>query len=121
MIGKSLLATGGLAALLAQPAAAETPSFADFVKGYYDADYAAHPVSATRAGLHQHDGELDDLTAEGFARNGARLHKALDTLKAMDPKALNPMDRDDREVLIGVIKGQLLDDETIQYWRKDPG
>src|SRR6202012_5055750 len=102
------------------PSLAAPTSFADFVKAYYDEDYAAHPVSATRAGLHQHDGALDDLTAEGYAHNIARLHKALDALNAMDVKALAPMDRDDREVLTGVIKGQLLDDETIKYWRKDP-
>jgi uncharacterized protein (DUF885 family) len=104
----------------ASPGLAAPTSFETFVKDYYDADYAAHPVSATRAGLHQHDGEIDDLTAAGYARNIARLHKALDALTAMDAKALTPMDRDDREVLTGVIKGQLLDDETIQYWRKDP-
>jgi len=104
-----------------QPAAAQPASFDSFVKTYYDEEYAAHPVSATRAGLHQHDGELDDLSAGGYARNIARAHKALDALNAMDPKTLNPTDRDDREVLIGVIKGQLLDNETIQYWRKDPG
>jgi uncharacterized protein (DUF885 family) len=111
-----------LASLLlgAAPGLAAPISFADFVKDYYDAEYAAHPVSATRAGLHQHDAELDDLSAQGYARNIARLHKALDALNAMDVKALEPMDRDDREVLTGVIKGQLLDDETIQYWRKDP-
>ena len=38
----------------------------------------------------------------------------------MNPQQLSPGDRDDREVLIGRIKGTLLDDETIQYWRKDP-
>jgi hypothetical protein len=60
------------------------------------------------------------MSADGQARNIARLHQALATLQAMDAHRLSPGERDDREVLIGHIKGALLDNETIQYWRTDP-
>jgi uncharacterized protein DUF885 len=103
------------------PASAQTASFESFVKRYYDGEYAAHPVAATPAGIHDYDSKVDDLSADGQARNSARLHAALATLQAMDPHRLSPGDRDDREVLIGRIKGTLLDDEIIQYWRTDPG
>ena len=123
MTAKTNSAAGLAAAALlaALPAAAQTPSFDSFVKSYYDGEYAAHPVTATRAGIHEYDGKIDDLSAEGQARDIARLHAALAALTAIAPASLSAGDRDDREVLIGTIKGALLDDETIQYWRKDPG
>ena len=100
---------------------APTASFESFVKSYYDGEYAAHPVAATSAGIHDYDSRVDDMSADGQARNSARLHQTLATLQAMDPHRFSPTDRDDREVLMGRIKGTLLDDETIQYWRSDPG
>jgi hypothetical protein len=100
---------------------AATVSFGSFVKSYYDGEYAAHPVTATSAGIHDYDSRVDDMSAGGQARNSARLHQALATLEAMDAHRLSPRDRDDREVLMGRIKGILLDDDTIQYWRSDPG
>jgi len=120
MIAKTIVAAGALAAALfglQSAALAQAPSFDSFVKSYYDADYAAHPVAATRAGIHDYDAQVDDMTAEGQAREIARLHAALATLTAIAPTSLSAKDRDDREVLIGTIKGALLDDETIQYWR----
>ncbi len=99
---------------------AQAASFESVVKSYYDGEYAAHPIAATSAGIHDYDGKLDDMSAAGQARNDARLHEASAALAGMNPQPLSPGDRDDREVLIGRIKGTLLDDETIQYWRKDP-
>jgi uncharacterized protein (DUF885 family) len=124
MIAKASAAAACFSAILlgsAPAARADAPSFESFVKSYYAAEFAAHPVSATRAGIHDYDSKVDDLTAEGQARDMARLHAALKTLEAMAPKSLSDKDRDEREVLIGNIKGALLDGETIQYWRKDPG
>ena len=106
--------------LSAHAVSAQTTSFESFVKSYYDGEYAAHPVAATSAGIHDYDSKVDDMSADRQARNSARLHEALATLQAMDPHGLSPGDRDDREVLMGRIKGTLLDDETIQYWHKDP-
>src|SRR5580658_2268755 len=91
---------------------AQASSFESFVKSYYDAEYAAHPVAATSAGIHDYDSKVDDLSASGVALSGARLHQALASLQAMDPHGLSPRDRDDREALIGHIKGELLDDEA---------
>src|SRR5580698_7323101 len=87
---------------------AEAPSFESFAKSYYDGEYAAHPVAATSAGIHDYDSKVDDLSADGQARNDARLHEALAALQAMNPKQLSSADRDDREVLMGRIKGMLL-------------
>jgi uncharacterized protein (DUF885 family) len=99
---------------------AQGASFESFVKTYYDGEYAAHPIAATAAGIHDYDRKVDDMSAAGQARNDARLHEALAALEGMNPQRLSSGDRDDREVLTGRIKGTLLDDETIKYWRTDP-
>jgi|HubBroStandDraft_1064217.scaffolds.fasta_scaffold00252_23 hypothetical protein len=123
MIAKTLFAAGAFAAVLAgseQAALADSPAFQSLVKSYYDAEFLAHPIAATRAGIHDHDRMVDNLSTDGFARNSARLRSALEAFAAISPKSLTDLERDDREVLVGSIKGALLDDETIQYWRHDP-
>src|ERR1700691_30639 len=123
MLQTRALAAAGvfvLALLGAHAVSAQTASFESFVKSYYDGEYAAHPVAATSVGIHDYDSKVDDMSAAGQARNSARLREALATLQATDAHRLSPADRDDREVLIGRIKGTLLDDDTIQYWRTDP-
>jgi Bacterial protein of unknown function (DUF885) len=107
-----------LALPAASPAAAA--SFDAQVKSFYDAQFEAHPILATRIGIHDHDAVLDDLSAAGFGQEIRRLHAALGQFQAIPAKGLTPLERDDREVLVGTIKGTLLDDETIQYWRHDP-
>jgi hypothetical protein len=122
MLQTKTFAAAGFAVIFiaARAVPAQAASFESFVKSYYDGEYAAHPVAATSAGIHDYDLKLDDMSAAGQARNDARLHEALVALEGMNPQQLSPGDRDDREVLMGRIKGTLLDDETIKYWRNDP-
>lgn len=116
----------GLAALAFAPAANAAPASATatyqaVVKDYFDAQWKAHPTAATATGLHQWDGELDDVSATTVAGEIARLKDTQARLRAVDAAQLAPMDRDDRDVLMGEIDGTLLQDETIQGWRHDPG
>ncbi|MGB8843113.1 MAG: DUF885 domain-containing protein [Aliidongia sp.] len=123
MTAKIKIAGGVFAIALAliQPASAqESQSFQDLVKSYYDAEFQAHPIAATRVGIHDYDMLVDDLSADGYAKNIARRQAALRSISAIALNSLTDLERDDREMLIGTIKGGLLDDETIQYWRHDP-
>ncbi len=106
--------------LIAGAATADARSFRSVVETYYNEEFQAHPIDATRIGVHDYDAEVDDLSQDGHAKDAARLRKALDIIAAFDPATLSAENRDDREVLISNIKGQLLDIETIRYWRKDP-
>jgi len=115
-IGTAFLAVG--IAMAVATANAAPPSFQVLVKTYYDNEFRAHPISATRTGIHDYDTKVDDLSAQGYAANIARLHAALDTFTAATPSTDG--ERDDRDVLVSAIKGELLDLETIQYWRKNP-
>ncbi|HTV34163.1 MAG TPA: DUF885 domain-containing protein [Methylocella sp.] len=109
-----------LATVLAGAAPAKAQSFQNLVETFYADELRAHPTAATDTGLHDYDGELDDLSRDGQAKNIARLHKALDAFTAFDPATLSDADRNDREMLIGNIKGKLLDLEMVGYWQNDP-
>jgi uncharacterized protein (DUF885 family) len=116
LIGASIIAVCTAAAM--QPAQARQQSFPALVKAYYDGEFKAHPLMATRAGIHDYDTKVDDLSAKGYAANIARLRAALKTFEAASPAS--DRERNERDVLVSNIKGDLLDLETIQYWRKNP-
>ncbi len=79
---KALVAAGfAVIFVVARAVPAQAASFESFVKSYYDGEYAAHPVAATSAGIHDYDSKVDDMSAAGQARNDARLHEALAALK----------------------------------------
>jgi hypothetical protein len=122
---KTIRALAFCTAALAIPAAAQaasaTDSYNGIVKAYFDAQWQAHPASATVTGVHAYDGKLDDVSAAGFAKEIARLKETTAKLRAIDGSKLSQKDRDDRDVLLGMIDGQLLQDETLQSWKHDPG
>lgn len=122
---KTIRALAVCSAALAIPAAAQGASATDtyngIVKAYFEAQWQAHPASATATGVHQYDDRLDDVSAAGFAKEIARLKDTVAKLRAIDGAKLSQADRDDRDVLLGEIDGQLLQDETLQSWKHDPG
>ncbi len=111
-------------AILTWPAAADAASAATAyqaaVQDFFNAQWKAHPTFATAVGLHDWDAELDDVSAAAYAREIARLKDTTAKLRAIDGAGLTAMDRDDRDILLAQIDGQLLADETVQLWRHDP-
>jgi|HubBroStandDraft_1064217.scaffolds.fasta_scaffold00011_48 uncharacterized protein (DUF885 family) len=114
-------ALSGLLCLSAgsSPAVA-SPSYQDLVKAYVDDGFRVHPSQASFAGLHDYDSRLDDVSPAAHAAEIKRLKTALAGFDAVDPATLDPGDRDDREVLIGQIKGALLYEERVPTWRTNP-
>jgi len=96
------------------------PSFAAFVDRYLDDFARRHPSIAAGNGLHQHDDGLDDFTASGIADQIAALKRDAETLTGFDTTALTPDERVDRLILLGIIDGWLLEQETLQNWRRNP-
>ena len=107
-------------ALPALPVLAATPTYQDLVKSFYEDGFKAHPSQATANGRHDFDARLDDVSQAAHAAEAKRLHAALTALEAIDPTGLSPGDRNDREVLIGQIKGELFYEEKIPTWRMNP-
>jgi len=101
-------------------ASSSSDKFRAIVKDYVDSDLRTHPIDATSRGFHDGDARLNNVSADAHRAEAARLHQASDALKAIDPSALPPMERDDREVLLAAIDGDLLEEESVQLWRHDP-
>lgn len=98
----------------------EPASFATFVDRYLDDFARRHPSIAAGNGLHQHDDLLDDFSASGIREEVAALKRDASTLAAFDTTALTPDERVDRVILLGVIDGWLLEQETLQNWKRNP-
>ena len=96
------------------------PTFAEFVDRYLDDFARRHPSIAAGNGLHQHDDRLDDFTASGIAAEIAALKQDAATLAAFDTVSLTPDERVDRLILQGIVDGWLLEQETLQNWKRNP-
>ena len=108
-------------AFAAHAQAAPPPSaYQAVVSDYFAGEWRASPTTATSVGLHDWDAQLDDVSAGAHAREAARLTTALKRLKVLNGAALSPIDRDDRDILIARIEGQLLQEQTVQGWRHNP-
>jgi uncharacterized protein (DUF885 family) len=100
--------------------AAPGPSLEAIEQTYIDQDAAAYPVGATASGLHEGDKLIDDVSPAAHSAEIARLHATLDQLAHLDAKKLTDRQRDDREILAAEIGGQLLEEEHVRNWRKNP-
>lgn len=100
--------------------APQSAAFARFVDHYLDDFARRHPSIAAGNGLHQHDDLLDDYSAAGIAREVAALKRDQRTLQAFDARRLTPDERVDQRILLGIIDGWLLEQETLQNWKRNP-
>ena len=97
-----------------------SPQFARFVDRYLDDFARRHPSIAAGNGLHQHDDRLDDFSANAIRLEIAALERDRAVLAAFDPASLSPDQRVDRRILQGVIDGWLLEQQTVENWRRNP-
>jgi len=98
----------------------EAPDFSGFVDRYLDDFARRHPSIAAGNGLHQHDDLLDDFSATAIATEIEALKRDAQALAAFDTTTLTPDERVDRLILAGIIDGWLLEQETLQNWRRNP-
>jgi uncharacterized protein (DUF885 family) len=101
-------------------AAAAQGSFATFVDRYLDQFGHFHPSIAAGNGLHAHDAELEDFSAQSIAREIEWLHGARRELDGFVDKDLTADERVDRKILQGIVDGWLLDLETVRTWQRNP-
>jgi len=115
-----LACSAALALAFALEAHAAPSTYPSVVSDYFEGEWRASPTSATSAGRHDWDAQLDDVSATAHARQAARLTAILASLKAVNGALLSPIERDDRDILAARIGGQLLQEQTIQPWRHNP-
>ena len=102
------------------PLQSQSPAFARFVDRYLDDFARRHPSIAAGNGIHDHDDRLDDFSAAGIAAEVKALEGDAAVLRAFDPKTLTPDERVDQRILLGIIDGWLLEQKTLQNWRRNP-
>src|SRR6185503_3772309 len=90
------------------------------VDRYLDDFARRHPSIAAGNGIHDHDDRLDDFSAAGIAAEVKALERDTAELRAFDPKTLTPDERVDQRILLGIIDGWLLEQKTLQNWRRNP-
>ncbi len=115
------IAASALLLLAATPAPRRSAeSFPAFVDRYLDDFARRHPSIAGGNGIHDHDDLLDDFSATAMRREIADLKVARATLNAFPSSQLTADERVDKKILQGIVDGWLLEQETIQNWRRNP-
>jgi uncharacterized protein DUF885 len=105
----------------AVPAAAPSGEpFSKFVDEYFDARFAYLPSQGTEDGFHQYDSKLEDRSRPRIEARIAELKAFLARLQEMERSRLSPDDQIDADAIEGQIRGQLLDQETLRNWERNP-
>ncbi|MGO8759986.1 MAG: DUF885 domain-containing protein [Terracidiphilus sp.] len=89
---------------------------------YFDQVYFRYaPTTATQAGFHQYDGQLEDFSRKAVDAEIAALKSFEQRIEAIHPggAAADFVPRSDREIVLAAIRSQLLTLETIRPWEKD--
>src|ERR1044072_3302932 len=103
-----------------RPPVSAPESFSKFVDQYLDDFARRHPSIAAGNGIHDHDDLLEDFSAAAIRAEIAALQRDRTQLRAFDDKALTPDERADRRILDGIIDGWLLEQQTLENWRRNP-
>ncbi|HEV7859511.1 MAG TPA: DUF885 domain-containing protein [Pyrinomonadaceae bacterium] len=108
-------------ALLASHATAAAPrSYTQLVDAYFNDYFAANPSQATSVGFHQYDARLEDFSLAHHQSYQRMLQNYLREFAALDARKLSQAERDDRDLVVNNIKAQLLEEQRIQMWRRNP-
>ncbi len=95
-------------------------AFDKLVDDYFDAQFKFQPEAATAAGFHQYDANLRDYSRTAVDAEVASLKSLQSRLDEIDAAKLSQLRADDLAVMQNGVRGELLQLETIQMWRKDP-
>jgi uncharacterized protein (DUF885 family) len=96
------------------------PALARLVDEYFAAKFAFEPSSATAAGVHDRDGELEDRSAARITARIAELTTFRDRLAALGKTPLGDDDAIDAQVLESQARAELLDLDTLAVWQHNP-
>jgi uncharacterized protein (DUF885 family) len=119
-IARALAVALAVIPLAATQPPSQSTEFARFVDRYLDEFAMRHPSIAAGNGIHDHDDRLDDFSASGIAAEISALKRDAAQLRGFDPKRLTPDERADQRILLGIIDGWLLEQETLKNWQRNP-
>jgi len=94
--------------------------FERFAAEYLQAFYTAHPVRATKLGIHDHDSRLPDLSRAAIRRRVVELREWLARLEQIDRDLLAEESYYDSRILDRAIRAELLELEELRGWQHNP-
>ena len=104
-----------------EPAAAPESTWAEFTDEFFSRHFTASPTAAVWAGLHEYDGQLQDVSAEAIQRRTEMLreyaHRAEDEFSA---DTLTAVEELERQQLVSAIEGMLFGVEVAEYHLQNP-
>jgi uncharacterized protein (DUF885 family) len=117
-----------LAAMVAAPvpssAAAATPDgdahLSGIAQAFYHHEWRFSPASATSAGVHDYDGDMQRVDPGSFAAEIATLHSTLAAVASISPHSLSLDGQIDRQQIEANIEAQLFALEARPVWRNSP-
>jgi uncharacterized protein (DUF885 family) len=112
----------GLKAAQAAPADVQ---FSQVVDDFVFGTLALSPVMASSVGYHKHHGEILDDKLDDFSPAGIKAAINLqrdieERIARLDPKALNPEQRADIDIMLDAIRATRLEVEDLQSYRHNP-
>jgi uncharacterized protein (DUF885 family) len=105
---------------MATSISAKPHTFRELVDAYFEDYFKANPSQATSVGFHQYDRQLEEFSLAAHQSNRQRLLAYLKDFQTISPRTLSQNDRDDREIMIASIQSNLLEEDRVQMWRKNP-
>lgn len=103
------------------PAPAKSaPPWDAFVDEMLDQMFQLTPTWATYEGLHKYDAELEDYSKAGIDKRIATLQQLERRAAAFDLGTAPLNVREDQELVVSNLRGQLLDLQQIRQWERNP-
>ncbi|MGI8416937.1 MAG: DUF885 domain-containing protein [Nakamurella sp.] len=91
----------------------------DVLDGYVRDTFTANPIAATKLGVHEHDAELGNVSADAFQASEQRHRDFVRDLERFDPDQLSGLERLDWQT--GIIEGRSAVRKDLQeVWRRAP-
>ena len=88
----------------------------EFIRGWLQ----VHPSTASWLGFHEFDGWVEDYRREAIEAEVERLKRTLNALEELDPQRLTLENYSDYQIVLHQIRGELLEYEEIQSWKRNP-
>ncbi len=95
-------------------------SFGELVDKHFDAYFADNPVLATSQGIHTYDTRLPDMSRDSILAHVRFLREQLIAFQAVDRSKLTKDEAIDLELITSSIQAEILEDETLRFWERDP-
>ncbi len=102
------------------PAETADTHFRELVGRFIEAEFRLHPERATDAGDHRYDDRVEDLSPRGIAERLLTATNWKRSFEAIPPGKLSASNEADREWLIAQTDGDLLWNQEIRNYERDP-